>query len=68
VGCEGEHEAFFVQEGRQEVLIQITEQVYVPITSIKRISFFGGKATIVYIDGNNDVLDGEDAIRLKEQC
>lgn len=68
MGREGEHEARLSEEGWQEVLMQITEQVYVPITSIKRISFFGGKATVLYVDGSTDVVDGEDAIRLKEQC
>ena len=68
MGREGEHEARLFEEGWQEVLMQITEQVYVPITSIKRISFFGGKATVLYVDGGTDVVDGEDAIRLKEQC
>lgn len=68
MGCEVEHEVPVLEEGWKEMLIQITEQVYVPITSIKRISFFAGKATIMYIDGNSEVIDGEDAIRLKEQC
>lgn len=49
------------------MMIQITEQVFVPMSSIVRISFFGNKATIMYVDGIVEDVKNEDARRLKEQ-
>jgi len=49
------------------MMLQITEQVFVPMSSVVRISFFGNKATIMYVDGIVEDVKNEDALRLKEQ-
>lgn len=48
--------------------IQISNQVFVPIHRIERISFFGSSATIKYLDDRQvDTVVGDDAERLRSQ-
>jgi hypothetical protein len=48
--------------------LQISEQVFIPIHRIERVSFFGASATIKYIDDRQvDTIVGEDADRLRRQ-
>jgi len=47
--------------------IPISEQVWIPVHRIERISFFGCTATVKYVDDRQvDIIDGEDAERLKQ--
>lgn len=47
------------------MLVPITEQVYIPIHRIERISFFGTTATVKYVDSREvDRIENEDAQRL----
>lgn len=51
------------------MLIPISEQVFVPIHRVERISLFGAYATIKYIDQREvERVDGEDAKRLFSFC
>ncbi len=46
--------------------VRISEQVWIPVHRIERISFFADHAIIKYIDDRQvDRIDGEDAQRLK---
>lgn len=45
-------------------MLQITEQVWVPIAFVRRVSFFGDYAVIKYVDHSEERVDGEDAARL----
>lgn len=47
------------------MLIPVSEQVFVPIHRVERISFFGGGGTIKYIDQREvERINEEDAKRL----
>jgi len=47
------------------MLVPITEQVFVPIHRIERISFFGTNATVKFIDTRDvERIEGQDAQRL----
>jgi hypothetical protein len=49
------------------MLIPISEQVFVPLARVERISFFGDGAIVKYLDDRQvDRLDAVDAARLKE--
>lgn len=48
--------------------IQISEQVFIPVHRIERISFFADYAIVKYLDDRQvDRIDGEDADRLRDQ-
>lgn len=48
------------------MFIPISEQVFVPVHRIEKISFFSTTATIKYNDDRQvDIIDGEDAARLR---
>lgn len=49
------------------MLIQIKNQVFVPDTHIRRISFFGDYALIKYVDHSEERVDGDDCERMKSQ-
>lgn len=47
------------------MLIPITEQVFVPIHRIERISFFGTTASVKYVDQREvERIEGHDAQRM----
>lgn len=47
--------------------VPISEQVWIPVHRIERISFFADTATVKYVDDRQvEVLDGEDAVRLRD--
>lgn len=47
------------------MLVPITEQVFIPIHRIERISFFGTTAHVKYVDTRDiDRIEGQDAQRL----
>jgi hypothetical protein len=49
------------------MLIPISEQVFVPLDRVERISFFGDYAVVKYRDDRQvDKLDPPDAARLRE--
>lgn len=49
------------------MLIPISEQVFIPLHRVERISFFADHATVKYIDDRTvERIDGEDAVRLRE--
>lgn len=48
------------------MFVPISEQVFIPVSRIERISFFSDTATVKYVDDRQvEILDGEDARRLK---
>lgn len=48
--------------------IQISDQVFIPVHRVERISFFGASATIKYVDDRQvDTIVGDDAERLRAQ-
>jgi hypothetical protein len=50
-------------------MIPVSEQVFVPIHRVERISMFGEYATIKYVDQREvERVDGEDAKRLFRFC
>lgn len=49
------------------MLIPISEQVFIPLHRVERISFFADHATLKYVDDRTvERIDGEDAVRLRE--
>jgi hypothetical protein len=48
-------------------LLQVSEQVWVPLTSIKRISLFSGTVTVMYWNDISEEFTGEDAERILDQ-
>lgn len=49
-------------------MLKISEQVFVPIHRVERLSFFGTYALIKYVDQREvDRVDNEDAQRLRMQ-
>jgi hypothetical protein len=48
-------------------MLQLTEQVWVPYTTVKKISLFGGVVAVTFHDGSVDRLEGEDAERVLAQ-
>lgn len=54
--------------GRMIGFIQISDQVFIPVHRVERISFFGASATIKYVDDRQvDTIVGDDAERLRAQ-
>jgi len=49
------------------MFIQLTEQVWVPIHRIARVSKFGSGVSVTYIDGSVEHFDNEDAERIVAQ-
>jgi hypothetical protein len=49
------------------MMIQIKNQVFVPESQVKRISFFADYALIKYVDHSDERVDGDDAERLRLQ-
>lgn len=48
------------------MLLRISEQVYIPIHRVERISFFGTQAIIKFTDSrDSEKVDNEDAQRLR---
>lgn len=48
------------------MMVPISEQVFVPVDRIKRISFFADYALIKYEDHSDEKIEGEDATRLRD--
>lgn len=48
------------------MMVPISEQVFVPVSHIRRISFFADYALIKYIDHSDEKVEGEDATRLRD--
>lgn len=47
------------------MFIPISEQVSIPVSRVKRISFFADYAIIKFEDHSDEQVDGEDAVRLR---
>jgi hypothetical protein len=47
--------------------VQLTEQVWVPIHRIARVSLFGPSVAVHYIDGSVEHFKDEDAQRILKQ-
>lgn len=48
------------------MMLRISENVFIPVHRVERLSFFGTYATLKYIDSREvDRIEGEDAQRLR---
>lgn len=61
------HEVASEEEGEEALmLVPITEQVFIPLHRIERISFFGTNAVVKFTDSRDtEKIENEDAQRLR---